>query len=372
MIGVSGPDALGALADAGVSVWLDDLSRGRLTSGSLAALIADGVRGVTTNPSIFKAALADGDAYAAEVAELAAAGAEVETAVRALTTHDVRQACDLFLPLWAATDGVDGRVSIEVDPRKARDPQGTLAEARALWAEVDRPNLLIKIPATLEALPAITSALAEGLSVNVTLIFSLERYRAVMNAVLVGLEEARARGRDLATIHSVASFFISRVDTAVDARLEALGSPTATALQGSAALANARLAYQAYEEVFAGPRWESLAAAGARPQRPLWASTGVKNPAYPDTLYVTELVAPGTVNTMPEATLRAVRDHAVVTGDTITDGYAEANVTLDALAALGISYVEVTDQLEAEGLAAFEQAWLAVLAGVRSALEAAR
>jgi len=367
------PSAIRALTDAGVSIWLDDLSRERLTSGNLAGLVATrGVVGVTTNPSIFQAALAHGEAYAAQVRELATAGADVDTAVAALTTHDVREACDVFAPVFEATEGVDGRVSIEVDPRLAHDTDATIAQVRALHAQVGRPGVLIKIPATLEGLPAISAVLAEGISVNVTLIFSLERYRAVLNAFLVGLERAREAGLDLSSIHSVASFFVSRVDTEVDARLTAIGTGEALALKGQAALANARLAYHAYEEAFASSRWESLAAAGARPQRPLWASTGVKDPAYPDTLYVTELVAPGTVNTMPEKTLEALADHGAVHGDTITGAYAAADATLDALERLGIPYAEVTDLLEREGVAKFEAAWQQVLDGVQTALEAAR
>lgn len=361
------------LAAEGVSIWLDDLSRERLTSGNLAQLIeTGGVVGVTTNPSIFQAALADGEAYAEQVTELAAARATVDEAVFALTTQDVRDACDLFAPVHDATGGVDGRVSIEVDPRLARDTEATIAQAKELHAAVDRPNVLIKIPATVEGLPAISAVLAEGISVNVTLIFSLERYRAVMNAFLSGLERAREAGRDLSTIHSVASFFVSRVDTEVDKRLSAIGTDEALALRGKAAVANARLAYQAYEEVFSSPRWESLAAAGARPQRPLWASTGVKDPAYPDTLYVTELVAPGTVNTMPEKTLQAVADHGEVTGDTITGHYADASEVLDRIDALGISYAEVTDVLETEGLEKFESSWADLLQRLGAELEKAR
>ena len=372
-----------ALAQAGVSVWLDDLSRDRLTSGGLAAMIADGtITGVTTNPSIFQAALADGDDYADQVAALAASGAGVEDAVFAMTTDDVRAACDLFLPVYQATNGVDGRVSIEVDPRLAHVTDATIEQAKALHAAVDRPNVLIKIPATIEGLPAITAVLAAGISVNVTLIFSLDRYRAVMNAFLAGLEQAldvlgalpalaRANGFDLSTFHSVASFFVSRVDSEVDKRLAAVPAGVGERLRGQAAIANARLAYQAYEEVFSTPRWHTLQADGARPQRPLWASTGVKDPSYPDTMYVTELVAPGTVNTMPEKTLLAVADHGEVTGDTITGAYAQASQVLDDLERLGISYTQVTDQLEQEGVQKFEDAWGELLAGVQAKLDAA-
>ena len=304
-------DPLDDLSRRGVSVWLDDLSRQRLVTGSLADLVAhDHVAGVTTNPTIFAKAIAGSDdAYAGQLHDLWARGTSVEEALRALTTHDVRWACDVLRPVYDATDGVDGRASIEVDPRLAHDTEATIAEARALWWRVDRPNLFIKIPAARQGLPAIAACLAEGISINVTLIFSLARYDAVIDAFLDGLERARQAGRDLSPIASVASFFVSRVDTEVDARLDKIGTAAAARLRGRAAIANARLAYWHYERMLASPRWVALAAAGARPQRPLWASTSVKDPAYPDTRYVTDLVAPGVVNTMPEATLRAVADH---------------------------------------------------------------
>lgn len=366
---------LAALADLGVSVWLDDLSRERLTSGGLQRLVDEyGVCGVTTNPSIFQAAMARGDAYAGQLRELASGGAGADEAVLAMTTRDVGDACDLFAPVHARTAGVDGRVSIEVDPRLARDAEATLTQARELRAAVGRDNVLIKIPATLEGLPAITRALAEGISVNVTLIFGLERYRAVMNAFLVGLEQARENGHDLSGIHSVASFFVSRVDTEVDRRLDALRGPDARRareLRGGAGVANARLAHRAHGEVFSSTRWQTLAEAGARPQRPLWASTGTKDPTFADTKYVTELVAPGTVNTMPEATLRATGDHAEILGDTVTGSYPDAAAHLDELEGLGISYTEVTALLEQEGLEKFETAWQRLLADVSTELEKA-
>ena len=366
------PAPVAALREAGVSVWLDDLSRERLRSGNLQELIdTKGIVGVTTNPSIFQAALADGDAYNEQLRALAAEGKDVDETVFALTTDDVRAACDLFRPLHEATDGVDGRVSIEVDPRLAHDAERTAAQAAELAAAVDRPQVHIKIPATEAGLPAITRTLAQGISVNVTLIFSLERYRAVMNAFIEGLEQALDAGKDISTIHSVASFFVSRVDSEIDARLETIGTDEALALRGRAAVANARLAYQAYEEVFATPRWQRLEAEGGRRQRPLWASTGVKNPHYPDTLYVTELVAADTVNTMPEKTLDATIDHGEVTGDTVTGGYAEAEQVLDQLASLGVDYTEVTDQLETEGVEKFEKSWAELLDGVRAELDKA-
>jgi transaldolase len=352
-------DALATLAAAGVSIWLDDLSRDRLAGGSLADLAArDHVVGVTTNPTIFAKAISGGaGAYRAQVQDLAARGADAATAVRELTTFDVRWACDVLRPVYEATDGVDGRVSIEVDPRVGHDTAATIAEARVLWWLVDRPNLFIKIPAGRQALPAISACLAEGISINVTLIFSLQRYEQVMEAFLDGMERAGAAGRDLARIGSVASFFVSRVDTEVDSRLDKIGTSAAAALRGRAAIANARLAYQRYEQVFAGPRWAALQAAGARPQRPLWASTSVKDPAYPDTRYVVDLVAPGVVNTMPEATLREVADHGQVPADSIRGRYAESQLVLDQLRELGIDYDDVTGVLEDRGLATFDGAW---------------
>ncbi|KMK74027.1 transaldolase [Kocuria rhizophila] len=361
------------LSDAGVSIWLDDLSRQRLTSGNLQELIdTKNVVGVTTNPTIFAAALADGESYREQVAELAAAGTSVDDAVFRITTDDVRDACDLFAPIAEATQGQDGRVSIEVDPRLAQDADATSTMAQKLSQTIDRPNALIKIPATEKGLPSIAATIAEGISVNVTLIFSLERYRNVINAYMEGLEKALENGKDLSTIHSVASFFVSRVDTEIDKRLDAVGSSEAAALKGKAGLANARLAYQVYEQSLDTERWKRLAAAGANPQRPLWASTGVKDPELPDTLYVTELVAPNTVNTMPEKTLDATFDHAEVTADTVTATYEESSRILDEIGALGVSYQEVVEQLETEGLQKFDASWDELLATVRTALDDAR
>jgi transaldolase len=365
-------DNLQALSDAGVSIWLDDLSRDRLDSGNLAELVkVRNVVGVTTNPTIFQLALSKGNAYDDQLEKLAAARKNVDEAVFAMTTDDVRNACDVMMPVYESTNGVDGRVSIEVDPRLAHDTERTVEQAKQLSEAVDRDNVLIKIPATLEGLPAITAVLAEGISVNVTLIFSLERYRAVMNAFLSGLEQAREAGKDVSKIESVASFFVSRVDTEVDKRLDAIGTDEAKALKGKAGIANARLAYQAYEEVFSTPRWKSLEAEGARPQRPLWASTGVKNPEYKDTMYVDDLVAPGIVNTMPEKTLDAVADHGQITGDTITPNYADAQKVLDDLDALGISYNDVVQVLEVEGVDKFEKSWDELLVEARDDLEKA-
>jgi transaldolase len=364
---------LAALSAAGVAVWLDDMDRTRVTTGGLAALVRDKhVVGVTTNPSIFQKALTHGEAYAEQIADLALRGVDLGEAVRAITTYDVRAACDVLRPVYDATDGLDGRVSIEVEPQIAHDTDVTVAEARALWWQVDRPNLFIKIPATIEGLPAISQALAEGISVNVTLIFSLERYRGVMDAFLTGLERRRAAGGDLHGLESVASFFVSRVDTEVDARLDKLGTDEAAAVRGAAAIANARLAYEAYEEVFASDRWKALEALGARPQRPLWASTGVKDPAYDDTRYVVDLVAPGTVNTMPEATLDAVADHGVIRGDAITGTYAAARTVIDDLATLGVDYDEVVNLLEVEGVDKFEAAWTSLLDSLADNLKKAK
>jgi transaldolase len=367
-------DNLAALSKAGVSVWLDDLSRDRIKSGNLKELIdTKSVVGVTTNPSIFQAALSKGDAYDAQVRELAERGADVDATIRTVTTDDVRDACDVFADVFEASGGVDGRVSIEVDPRLAHDADKTAAQAVELWKIVDRPNLFIKIPATEDGLPAISQTLAEGISVNVTLIFSVERHRAVMDAYLAGLEKAKEAGHDLSKIHSVASFFVSRVDTEIDKRLEKIGTEEALALRGKAGVANARLAYAAYEEVFVGgERFEALKSAGARVQRPLWASTGVKNPDYSDTLYVTELVAPNTVNTMPEKTLDAVADHGVVTGDTITGTAAEAQEVFDKLDAVGIDVTDVFLVLENEGVEKFEGSWKELLDATQEQLDAAK
>jgi transaldolase len=362
---------LAALSAAGVSVWLDDLSRQRLQSGNLQELIdTKSVVGVTTNPSIFQAALSHGEAYDAQVAELAERGADVDATIRTVTTDDVRNGCDVLAPQWEASGGVDGRVSIEVDPRLAHETDKTIQQAIELWKIVDRPNLFIKIPATKAGLPAITAVLAEGISVNVTLIFSVERHREVMDAYLAGLEAAKQAGHDLSKIHSVASFFVSRVDTEIDKRLEKIGSDEALALRGQAGVANARLAYAAYQEVFVGgDRYSQLEKDGARVQRPLWASTGVKNPDYSDTLYVTELVAPNTVNTMPEKTIDAVADHGVVTGDTITGTASAAQEVFDNLTAVGIDLADVFVVLESEGVEKFEASWKELLDATQEQLD---
>jgi transaldolase len=367
---------LATLSAAGVSIWLDDLSRERLQTGNLQELIdTRSVVGVTTNPSIFQAALSKGTAYDAQVKELAERGADVDATIRTVTTDDVRNACDVLAKQYERSGGVDGRVSIEVDPRLAHDTDKTILQAIELWKIVDRPNLLIKIPATLAGLPAITAVIAEGICVNVTLIFSVERHRAVMDAYLAGLEAAREAGHDLSKIHSVASFFVSRVDTEIDERLEKLadaGKADASRLKGQAGVANARLAYAAYQEVFErDERFAALAAGGARLQRPLWASTGVKNPDYSDTLYVAELVAPNTVNTMPEKTLDAVADHGEIPADSVTGTAAAAQALFDKLAAVGIDLPDVFKVLEDEGVQKFEQAWQELLDATQGQLDAA-
>jgi transaldolase len=363
-------DPLADLTAAGVAVWLDDLSRELLTSGGLQSLVdTRHVVGVTTNPTIFASALSNGDRYNKQLDGLAALNADVDTAVFTVTTDDVAAACDILAPVHDATAGLDGCVSIEVDPRLIHDATATAETARLLWTTVNRDNLYVKIPATLDGLAAITEVTSQGISVNVTLIFSLDRYRAVIDAYLSGLEQAHAAGRDLNLIRSVASFFISRVDSEVDARLDKLGTPEAAQLKGTAAIANARLAYQAHEQLTASERWQRLARLGARPQRPLWASTGVKNPAYPDTKYVAGLIAPGTVNTMPGPTLEAFADHGQVSGDTMTGGYDGSRDLLDQLAAAGIDFDDVTEYLERDGLAKFEKSWGELGASVAAELE---
>ncbi|GAA4227220.1 transaldolase [Actinomadura meridiana] len=366
-------DILKALSDEGVSIWLDDISRDRLRTGNLANLVKNSnVVGVTSNPTIFAKALSKGTAYDDQVRDLAVRGVDIEEATRAVTTYDIRWGCDVLRPVYDRTDGLDGRVSIEVDPRLARDTRRTIAEARALWWLVDRPNLFIKIPATPEGLPAITAALAEGISVNVTLIFSLERYGEVIDAFFAGLEKARENGHDLSGITSVASFFVSRVDTEIDKRLKKIGTDEAAGLESRAGLANARLAYALYEDRFGTDRWQALKDAGARPQRPLWASTGVKDPDLVDTLYVDELVAPGVVNTMPEATLKAVADHGQLRGDTVRGAYDDARAHMAALASVGVDYDDVVRVLEDEGVEKFAASWQELLGSISGELESKR
>ncbi|MEU2614067.1 transaldolase [Micromonospora sp. NPDC007271] len=375
-------DRLGELSAAGVAIWLDDLSRVRLSSGGLDQLRREKhLVGVTSNPTIFAKALSAADEYDWQLKDLAVRGVDVEEAVRMLTTYDVRWACDVMRPAYDASAGIDGRVSIEVDPRLAHETEKTVAEAGALWWLIDRPNLFIKIPATEAGLPAITATLAQGISVNVTLIFGLDRYSQVMEAFLAGLEQAKANGHDLSKIGSVASFFVSRVDSEVDKRLDRIageaadtaGKERAVALKGRAAIANARLAYQRYCEVFASDRWQALADAGAHPQRPLWASTSTKNPDYRDVMYVEELIAPGTVNTMPEATIHAFADHGEVRADTVTGCYDDARQVFTDLQAAGVDMADVVAVLEREGVEKFEASWVELLDGVQKSLaEAAK
>ncbi len=348
-------------------MWLDDISRDRLRTGNLQSLIDDfHVVGVTSNPTIFAKALSSGTAYDEQIADLKVRGVTVDEASRAITTYDIRWGCDVLRPVYDATNGLDGRVSLEVDPRLARETEKTIAEARALWWAVDRPNLFIKIPATREGLPAITQCISEGISVNVTLIFSLERHGEVIDAYMAGLEQAKAAGRDLSKIASVASFFVSRVDTEVDGRLDKLGTPEATALRGKAAIANARLAYELFEQKCAEARWMALAANGARVQRPLWASTSTKDPSFPDTMYVVDLVVADTVNTMPEATIKATADHGELRGDTVHGTYDESRQVFADLEELGIGYDDVVQVLEDEGVAKFETSWNELLDTIRT------
>lgn len=369
---MSAVDTLAELSGCGVSIWLDSLSRDRLESGGLAALARDRhVVGVTSNPAIFEQALRGSAAYDGQLRDLAVRGVPLEEAARLLTAYDVRWACDVLRDVHERTGGLDGRVSIEVDPRVADDAEKTIAEARALWWLVARPNAMIKIPATRAGLAAIAAATAEGISVNVTLIFGLDRYDEVMAAYLTGLEQAVAAGVDVSTIRSVASFFVSRIDTEVDARLNVIGSEPARALCGQVGVANARLAYQRYEAMIRSERWRRLEAAGAHRQRPLWASTGVKNPAYSDTLYVTSLIAADTVNTMPEATLDAVADHGRIEAGAITSAYAQAAGVLPELARLGIEYDDVVERLERQGVRRFVDAWSRLLEHLRESLSPA-
>ncbi|HEU5353747.1 MAG TPA: transaldolase [Actinocrinis sp.] len=363
-------ERLEKLSGAGVAIWLDDLSRERIESGNLASLISEkNVVGVTTNPTIFQKAISGSAIYNPQIRELALRGVDVHEALRMITTRDVRAAAEILRPAYDASQGQDGRVSIEVDPSLAHKTAPTVAEAKQLWWLVDRENVFIKIPATKAGLPAISATLAHGISVNVTLIFSLQRYKAVMEAYLDGMEQAYANGYDLSKIASVASFFVSRVDTEIDKRLKKLGTPEATALLGKAAVANARLAYEAYEEVFGSERWKALAAKGAKPQRPLWASTGVKDPAYKDTMYVDDLIVTGVVNTMPEATLDAEADHGDPSGDSVHGTYEDARKVIADLEALGVSYDDVVQVLEDEGVEKFEVSWKELVDAVRAELE---
>jgi transaldolase len=362
-------DVLKDLTQAGVSVWLDDISRERLRTGNLRDLMKDfHVRGVTSNPTIFAKALSKGDAYDDQIADLKARGVTVEEASRMITTYDIRWAADVLRPVYDESEGLDGRVSIEVDPRLARETAKTVAEAKQLWWLVDRPNVYIKIPATAAGLPAITATLAEGISVNVTLIFSLERYAEVIDAYMAGLEKAAENGHDISRIASVASFFVSRVDTEVDKRLEKIGGDEAKALKSRAAIANARLAYELYEQKLATGRWKALAAKGAKVQRPLWASTSVKDPSLPDTMYVVELLVKDTVNTMPEGTVKATADHGVLKGDAVHGTYDEARKVFADLEKLGVGYDDVVKVLEDEGVSKFEVSWNEMLDTIRAEL----
>ena len=361
------------LAQNGVSIWLDDLSRSRIESGNLSSLIESrSVSGVTTNPTIFAGALSKGEAYQEQVSELAAIGASATEAIFEITTVDVANACDIFLDVYKSSNGFDGRVSIEVEPGYANDAAATVRQAKELYAKVNRENVMIKIPATVAGLSAITEVISLGISVNVTLIFSLERYRAVIAAYIAGIELALERGVDVSKIHSVASFFVSRVDSEIDNRLRAIGTSDALSLTSQTALANARLAYRLFAEEFDSSSWAALEAKGANRQRPLMASTGVKDPDLSDTLYVTELVAPMLVNTMPEKTLEAVFDHGVIPANSIQGQYPNSEAVLSRLGAIGIDLDEVTNLLEQEGVGKFVTSWNELVETIERALEASR
>ena len=353
--------AIGDLYNLGTSTWLDDLSRERIATGNLGEVKqAKSIVGVTTNPAIFASAMGSGTHYDEQLTELKEAGVTVDDAVYAMSVKDVQDACDLFRDTFEATGGKDGRVSIEVDPRYAADEAKTIAQAKELWELVGRDNLMIKIPATDESLPAVTAALAEGISVNVTLIFSVERYQQVIDAYKDGIRKAAANGHDVSTIHSVASFFVSRMDTEVDKRLETIGTDEALALRGKAGVANARLAYALFQKEFGAEVVDKLPE-GANKQRPLWASTGVKNPDYPATMYVTELAGPDTVNTMPEKTIDAVLEHGGVDGDTLTGTEAASREVFAKLREVGIDVDDVVATLEREGVDKFVDAWQELL-----------
>ncbi|HXH88645.1 MAG TPA: transaldolase [Gaiellaceae bacterium] len=354
---------LGELSKAGVSVWIDSLSREMLESGELQALVdKDSVVGVTSNPTIFQKAMAEGDWYDEQLAEIATTVDDPTEIFLQLAMEDIRRACDLLRPVWDGGGGQDGYVSLEVDPTLAYDREATFEQARRLHKEVDRPNLLVKIPATKPGLAAIEDCIAKGTSINVTLIFSLDRYKAVVEAYIRGLERLVAGGGSPAPVASVASFFVSRVDSEADKRLEAAGKPK---LAGKLAIANARLAYEHYLEAFSGPRWEYLAGKGATPQRCLWASTSTKNPSYRDVMYVEELIGPNTVNTMPLETVRAFADHGEVKEGSVAKGYDKARKLLEELAAAGVDYDDVTETLEAEGVQKFADSFDELLEGIR-------
>ncbi|WOT03261.1 transaldolase [Corynebacterium pyruviciproducens] len=358
-------NAIDDLKKVGTSTWLDDLSRDRLTSGNLKELLSSkSIVGVTTNPSIFAAAMGKGTAYDEQIGELKQSGSSVDEGVYTMAIKDVQDACDLFAEIYKESDGKDGRVSIEVDPRISADRDATLTQAKNLWERVNRPNVMIKIPATKGSMPAISDALAEGISVNVTLIFSVPVYRSVVAAYIDGIKRAAENGHDVSKIHSVASFFVSRVDTEVDKRLDAIGTPEALALKGKAGIANAHRAYAAFEDLFK----DADLPEGAHVQRPLWASTGVKNPDYPQDMYVTELAGPDTVNTMPEKTIDAAIEGNGIHGDTLTGKGDEAEELFQKLSTLGIDFDDVFQVLEREGVEKFVQAWEELLDSMKGKL----
>jgi transaldolase len=359
---------LNQLADHDQSVWIDYLSRKFVKDGDLKGRVEQGVVGVTSNPTIFQAAIAEGDAYDDQIRELSAEIDDPTEIFWQLAKDDIRDACDILRPVWDEGNGLDGWVSLEVDPTLAHDTEGTAAAAEHLHKLVDRPNAYIKIPATKEGVQAIEDTIAKGIPVNVTLIFSLERHREVAEAYIRGLQRFVDGGGDPSgKLASVASFFVSRVDTEADKRLDAIGGHDE--LKGKLAIANAKLAYQTYQEVFSSPEWEALEAKGATKQRCLWASTGVKNPDYKDTVYVEELVGPDTVNTMPPALVDAVDDHGEIRGDTLTEDTEEASRVLDAFESAGVSYDDVVATLEREGVEKFSKSFADLIEGLESKLK---
>jgi transaldolase len=367
-------ERVNALLAFGQSIWQDDISRNQLTSGHLQRMVAEtGIRGVTSNPTIFEKAIASGSDYDEQIASLLDAGKSALEIFEAVEVDDIRAACDVLRPVYDESDAVDGYVSIEVSPDAARDPDSTREQVRRLWASVNRPNLMVKIPGTVEALPVIREMLVEGININITLLFSIDSYREVAEAYVSALEERHANGSLIARVASVASFFVSRVDTLVDKLLDEKANATDdpdlhgayAGLKGTIAVANAQMAYAAFQEIFSGPRWEALAAAGARPQRPLWASTGTKNPNYSDTLYVDTLIGPHTVNTMPAKTIEAFLDHGTVSRTVDADPEGAQNLLI-GLADAGIDLKAVTDQLEEEGIASFIKSFESLLDGVES------
>ena len=348
---------LHSLLEHGQSIWYDFISRDFIESGEMKALVDKGVRGMTSNPTIFEKAISKGTAYDAQILDLSRKGLSTMELATELFITDVRNACDVMRPVFDQSGGTDGFISIEVNPKLAAETEKTIAEARHLWKEIDRPNLMIKIPATGEGMPAVRTCISEGINVNITLMFSLDQYRAVVEAYMSGLEDRLARGEDLSRVNSVASVFVSRIDTMIDARLEKIGTPEALELRGKGGLANSKLVYREFKKLFNGERWEKLAAAGARAQRPLWASTSTKNPSYPELIYVENLVGPHTVNTVPPETLEGILNRYPDVRATVEEGADEALASFERMTAAGIDLDQVMDQLVEEGVDKFEKSF---------------